>query len=56
MDIISKIKKLSLTDILGHGLRPLDIEFMRQLHDKVNIIPVIAKGKYKQILIQLTPL
>ncbi len=30
--------------ILGHGLRPLDIEFMRQLHDKVNIIPVIAKG------------
>ncbi|XP_023336289.1 septin-7 [Eurytemora carolleeae] len=28
----------------GHGLRPLDIEFMRQLHDKVNIIPVIAKA------------
>jgi len=28
----------------GHGLKPLDIEFMRQLHDKVNIIPVIAKA------------
>lgn len=28
----------------GHGLKPLDIEFMKQLHDKVNIIPVIAKS------------
>jgi len=28
----------------GHGLKPLDIEFMRQLHDKVNIIPVISKA------------
>ncbi|XP_076047096.1 septin 7-like protein pnut isoform X3 [Oratosquilla oratoria] len=28
----------------GHGLKPLDIEFMRRLHDKVNIIPVIAKA------------
>jgi len=28
----------------GHGLKPLDIEFMKQLHDKVNIIPVIAKA------------
>jgi len=28
----------------GHGLNPLDIEFMQQLHDKVNIIPVIAKA------------
>ncbi len=25
-------------------LKPLDIEFMRQLHDKVNIIPLIAKA------------
>jgi septin 7 len=25
-------------------LKPLDIEFMKQLHDKVNIIPVIAKA------------
>ncbi|KAH7964953.1 hypothetical protein HPB49_002598 [Dermacentor silvarum] len=27
-----------------HGLRPLDIEFMKRLHDKVNLIPVIAKA------------
>ncbi|KAG1656841.1 Septin-7 [Nymphon striatum] len=28
----------------GHGLKPLDIEFMKRLHDKVNIIPLIAKA------------
>lgn len=28
----------------GHGLTPLDVEFMQRLHDKVNIIPVIAKS------------
>ncbi|XP_070497712.1 septin-7 isoform X7 [Chironomus tepperi] len=28
----------------GHGLKMLDIEFMQRLHDKVNIIPVIAKA------------
>ncbi|XP_013780505.1 septin-1-like isoform X1 [Limulus polyphemus] len=28
----------------GHGLKPLDIEFMKQLHSKVNIVPVIAKS------------
>ncbi|XP_042561523.1 septin 4a isoform X2 [Clupea harengus] len=28
----------------GHGLRPLDIEFMRALHGKVNIVPVLAKA------------
>ncbi|XP_063052317.1 septin-4-like [Engraulis encrasicolus] len=28
----------------GHGLKPLDVECMRQLQDKVNIIPVIAKA------------
>ncbi|XP_066963305.1 septin-7 isoform X4 [Macrobrachium rosenbergii] len=28
----------------GHGLKPLDVEFMRRLHDKVNIIPVISKA------------
>uniref|UniRef100_G3USN3 Septin n=1 Tax=Meleagris gallopavo TaxID=9103 RepID=G3USN3_MELGA len=27
----------------GHGLKPLDIEFMKRLHEKVNIIPLIAK-------------
>ena len=25
-------------------LKPLDVEFMKQLHDKVNVIPVIAKA------------
>ncbi|XP_067853701.1 septin-7-like [Heptranchias perlo] len=28
----------------GHGLKPLDIEFMKHLHEKVNIIPLIAKA------------
>lgn len=28
----------------GHALRPIDIEFMRRLHTKVNLIPVIAKS------------
>ncbi|NWU66131.1 SEPT2 protein, partial [Pterocles burchelli] len=28
----------------GHGLKPLDIEFMKAIHNKVNIVPVIAKG------------
>lgn len=28
----------------GHGLKSLDIEFMKHLHDKVNIVPIIAKA------------
>ncbi|KAJ7284432.1 putative cell division control protein CDC3 [Mycena rebaudengoi] len=28
----------------GHSLKQIDIEFMRKLHDKVNLIPVIAKA------------
>ncbi|XP_074644465.1 septin-7-like [Tubulanus polymorphus] len=28
----------------GHGLKPLDVEFMKRLHDKVNIVPLIAKS------------
>jgi len=28
----------------GHGLKPLDVEFMRKIHDKVNVIPVIGKS------------
>ncbi|KAJ1373562.1 hypothetical protein KIN20_035999 [Parelaphostrongylus tenuis] len=28
----------------GHGLKLLDIEFMKQLHTRVNIVPVIAKA------------
>ena len=38
------IYDFNLTSIPGHGLKPLDIEFMKQLHDKVNIIPVLAKA------------
>lgn len=26
------------------SLKPLDVEFMKQLHDKVNIVPVIGKA------------
>ena len=28
----------------GHSLKPLDIEVMRRLHTKVNLIPVISKS------------
>ena len=28
----------------GHGLRQIDLEFMRRLQYKVNLIPVIAKA------------
>ncbi|KAK0410329.1 hypothetical protein QR680_005068 [Steinernema hermaphroditum] len=28
----------------GHGLKQLDVECMRHLHDRVNIIPVVAKA------------
>jgi septin 7 len=28
----------------GHSLKSMDVEFMKYLHDKVNLIPVIAKS------------
>uniref|UniRef100_A0A674D762 Septin n=1 Tax=Salmo trutta TaxID=8032 RepID=A0A674D762_SALTR len=28
----------------GHGLRPVDVEFMKALHEKVNVVPLIAKA------------
>lgn len=28
----------------GHGLRPLDVQCMKALHEKVNIVPVLAKA------------
>ncbi|XP_029940088.1 septin-5-like [Salarias fasciatus] len=28
----------------GHGLRPVDVEFMTALQDKVNVVPLIAKA------------
>lgn len=30
--------------ILVPSLRPLDVEFMKALHEKVNIVPVLAKA------------
>lgn len=31
-------------DPTGHSLKPIEIEFMRRLHHRVNLIPVIAKS------------
>ncbi|KAK1156562.1 septin-5 isoform X2 [Acipenser oxyrinchus oxyrinchus] len=28
----------------GHGLRPVDVEFMKALHEKVNVVPLISKA------------
>ncbi|XP_007260783.3 septin-5 isoform X1 [Astyanax mexicanus] len=28
----------------GHGLKPIDVQFMKALHRKVNIVPVLAKA------------
>ncbi|XP_035481474.2 septin-5-like isoform X2 [Scophthalmus maximus] len=28
----------------GHGLRPLDVECMKAVHEKVNLVPVLAKA------------
>uniref|UniRef100_A0A6I8P6W4 Septin 4 n=1 Tax=Ornithorhynchus anatinus TaxID=9258 RepID=A0A6I8P6W4_ORNAN len=28
----------------GHGLRPLDVEFLKALHQRVNIVPILAKA------------
>lgn len=28
----------------GHGLKPLDVAFLRAIHQKVNVVPVIAKA------------
>lgn len=30
--------------VLTFRLKPLDIQFMKQLHNKVNIVPVLAKA------------
>lgn len=35
---------MSYFSLLCYRLKPLDIEFMKQLHNKVNIVPVIAKA------------
>ena len=33
-----------LTPPITASLKPIDIEFMRQLHTRVNLIPIIAKA------------
>lgn len=35
---------MSLTPDPVHSLRPVDVEFMKALHEKVNTIPLIAKA------------
>lgn len=42
-DMNARFFKIRLINI-DFRLKPLDIEFMKQLHNKVNIVPVIAKA------------
>ena len=36
--------RLCILSIASHRLKPIDIEFMRRLHTKVKLIPIIAKA------------
>ena len=38
------IMAISSVDFFHNSLKQLDIEFMRRLHTKVNLIPIIAKS------------
>lgn len=55
LDAENKINRMNIVDNrvhacvyfiqpTGHSLKPLDVEVMRRLHTKVNLIPVIAKA------------
>jgi septin 7 len=55
LDAENKINRMNIVDNrihavvffiqpTGHSLKPLDVEVMRKLHTKVNLIPVIAKS------------
>ncbi|XP_076373096.1 septin-7-like isoform X3 [Tachypleus tridentatus] len=54
LDAESRVHRTSIVDMRvhcclyfvspGHGLKPLDLEFMKNLHDKVNLIPLVAKA------------
>ena len=55
LDAENKINRLNIVDNrihacvyfiqpTGHSLKPLDVEVMRRLHTRVNLIPVIAKA------------
>lgn len=43
IDIIC-IRYLDSLSLLLFSLRPVDVEFMKALHEKVNIIPLISKA------------
>jgi septin family protein len=43
MCILPILKRSRIKADVG-SLKQIDMEFMRQLHDKVNLIPVIAKA------------
>lgn len=36
--------EIKISSVSFFSLKPLDIEFMKRLHDKVNVIPLIAKA------------
>lgn len=38
------LSRSSIHPSLGCRLRPVDVEFMKALHEKVNIVPLIAKA------------
>jgi len=55
LDSENKVNRLNVVDLrvhacvyfiqpTGHSLKPIDVEIMRRLHNKVNLIPVIAKS------------
>lgn len=55
LDAENKINRMNIVDNrvhacvyfiqpTGHSLKPLDVEVMRRLHTRVNLIPVIAKS------------
>jgi septin 7 len=55
LDAENKINRMNIVDNrihavvyfiqpTGHSLKPIDIEVMKKLHTKVNLIPVIAKA------------
>ncbi len=35
---------LIVLNVCFSSLRPLDVEFMKALHEKVNIVPILAKA------------
>lgn len=44
LSLINLLSILIPSPVSLFRLKPLDIEFMKRLHDKVNVIPLIAKA------------